>query len=106
VDWISYLLYNLSLNRQITLPPFIPYIQSVTDLINYIYLQERLLQAPYNYRAFSGRAILLTLNNIVRKLNQIILDILSGQKRMYFIVNSANINKADSEITELPLKIL
>jgi hypothetical protein len=106
IDWISSLLYNPSLNGQITLLPFIPYTQSVTDLINYIYLQERLLQAPYDYQAFSGQVILLTLNNTVRKLNQTILDILSGQERIYFTVDSADINETDPEIAELPPEVL
>jgi hypothetical protein len=43
---------------------------------------------------------------MVRELNQIILDMLPGQERTYFIIDSANINKADPEITELPLEIL
>jgi hypothetical protein len=106
MDWISHLPYNPSLNRQITLPPFVPHTQLVTDLINYIYLRERLLRAPHNYRAFSGRAILLILNNTVRKLNQTILDILPGQERTYFVVDSADINEADPGIAELPLEVL
>ena len=40
VDWISRLPYDPSLNGQITLPPFVPRAQLVTDLINYVYLQE------------------------------------------------------------------
>jgi hypothetical protein len=106
VDWISSLPYDPSLNRQITLPPFVPHTQSVTDLINYIYLRERLLQAPYDYQAFSGRAILSTLNDTVRKLNQTILDILPGQEWTYFAVDSADVNEADPEITELPPEVL
>jgi PIF1-like helicase len=94
------------LNGQITLPPFIPHAQLVTDLINYIYSRERLLRALYNYRAFSGRAILSTLNNTVRELNQTILDILPGQERIYFAVDSADINEADSEIAELLPEVL
>jgi hypothetical protein len=94
------------LNRQITLPPFILYTQSVTNLINYIYLQEQLLQALYNYQAFSRRAILSTLNDTVCKLNQTILDILPGQEWTYFIVDSADINEADPEIIELPPEVL
>jgi hypothetical protein len=69
VNWISSLPYDPSLNRQITLPPFVPRAQLVTDLINHVYSRERLLRAPRDYRAFSGRAILLTLNNTVRELN-------------------------------------
>jgi hypothetical protein len=106
IDWISSLPYNPSLNRQITFLPFILYIQSVTDLINYIYLQKRLLQALYNYQAFSRQVILSTLNNTIRKLNQTILDILSGQERTYFIVDSADINEADPEIIELLPEVL
>jgi ATP-dependent DNA helicase PIF1 len=64
------------------------------------------LRAPRDYRAFSGRAILLTLNNTVRKLNQIILDMLPGQERTYFVVDSADINEADPKIAELPLEVL
>jgi hypothetical protein len=88
------------------LPPFVPYIQSVTDLINYVYPQERLLQVPYDYQAFSRRAILSTLNDTVRKLNQTILDMLPGQERMYFVVDSADINEADPEIIELLPEVL
>jgi hypothetical protein len=94
------------LNGQIILPPFVPHVQSVTDLINYVYLQERLLRAPCDYQAFSGRAILSTLNDTVRKLNQTILDILPGQERTYFAVDSADINEADPEIVELPPEVL
>jgi hypothetical protein len=49
MDWISSLLYDPSLNGQITLPPFIPRAGSVIDLINHVYLRERLLQAPRDY---------------------------------------------------------
>jgi predicted YcjX-like family ATPase len=62
------------------LPPFVPRAQLVTDLINYVYPREWLLRAPRNYRAFSRQVILLTLNDMVRELNQIILDMLSGQE--------------------------
>jgi hypothetical protein len=106
IDWISSLPYNPSLNRQITLPPFVPYTQSVTDLINYVYLQERLLQALCDYQAFSGRAILSTLNDTVCKLNQTILDMLPGQERTYFAVDSADMNEADPEIAELLPEVL
>jgi hypothetical protein len=106
VDWISSLPYNPSLNRQITLPPFVPYTQSVTDLINYVYLRKRLLRALYNYQAFSGRAILSTLNDTVCELNQTILDIFPGQERTYFVVDSADINETDPEIIELPPEVL
>jgi hypothetical protein len=69
VDWISSLPYDPSLNGQITLPPFVPRAQSITDLINHVYPRERLLRAPRDSRAFSGRAILSTLNDTVRELN-------------------------------------
>jgi hypothetical protein len=69
VNWISSLPYKPSLNGQITLPSFVPHIKSITDLINHIYPQERLLRAPRDYQAFRGRAILSTLNDTVRELN-------------------------------------
>jgi hypothetical protein len=106
MDWIGSLLYEPALNGQITLPPFVPHARSVTDLINHVYPRERLLRAPRDYRAFSGRAILLTLNETVRKLNQTILDMLPGQERTYFAVDSADINEADPEIVELPPEVL
>ena len=106
VDWISSLPYDPSLNGQITLPPFVPRAQSVTDLINHVYPRERLLQAPCDYQAFSGRAILSTLNDTVRELNQTILDMLPGQERTYFAVDSADVNEADPEIAELPPEVL
>ena len=64
------------------------------------------MRAPRDYRAFSGRVILLTLNDTVRELNQTILDMLPGQERTYFVVDSADINEADPEIAELPLEVL
>jgi hypothetical protein len=35
-----------------------------------------------------------------------ILDILSGQERIYFAVDSADVNEADPEIAELPPEVL
>jgi ATP-dependent DNA helicase PIF1 len=64
------------------------------------------LRAPRDSRAFSGQAILLTLNDTVRELNQTILDMLPGQERTYFAVDSADVNEADPEIVELPLEVL
>jgi hypothetical protein len=106
IDWISRLPYDPSLNGQITLPPFIPQLKSAIDLINRIYPRERLLRAPRDYQAFRGRAILSTLNDTVRELNQKILDMLPGQERTYFAVDSADVNEADPEIAELPPEVL
>jgi hypothetical protein len=106
VDWIGSLPYEPALNGQITLPLFVPRARSVIDLINHVYPRERLLRAPYDYRAFSGWAILSTLNETVCELNQTILDILPGQERTYFAVDSADINEVDPEIVELPLEVL
>jgi len=106
VNWISSLLYKPSLNGQITLPSFVPHIKSITDLINHIYPQERLLRAPRDYQAFRGRAILSTLNDTVRELNQTILNMFPGQERTYLAVDSADVNETDPEIAELPPEVL
>jgi hypothetical protein len=106
VTWISSLPYDPSLNGPITLPPFIPQAGSVTDLINHVYPRERLLRAPRDYQAFRGRAILSTLNDTVRELNQTILDMFPGQERTYLAVDSADVNEADPEIAELPPEVL
>jgi hypothetical protein len=106
VNWISSLPYEPSLNGQITLPSFVPHIKSITDLINHIYPQERLLRAPRDYQAFRGRAILLTLNDTVRELNQTILNMFPGQERTYLAVDLVDINEADPEIAELPPEVL
>ena len=106
ISWISSLPYDPSLNGHITLPPFVPCTQSVTDLINHVYPQERLLRAPGDYQAFCGRAILSTRNDTVRELNRTILNIFPGQERTYLAVDSADVNEADPEIAELPPEIL
>jgi hypothetical protein len=106
VSWISSLPYNPALNGQVTLPPFVPQAMSVTDLIDHVYPQERLLQAPGNYQAFRGRAILSTRNDTVRGLNQTILDAFSSQERTYLAVDSADVNEADPGIAELPPEVL
>jgi hypothetical protein len=69
VNWINSLPYDPALNGSITLPPFIPRANTVTDLINHVYPAERLLRAPCSYEAFRGRAILSMLNDTVRELN-------------------------------------
>jgi hypothetical protein len=106
ISWISSLPYDPTLNGQITLLSFVQQAPLITDLINHVYLRERLLQATYNYQAFHGRAILSTLNNTVRKLNTTILDTFPSKDQTYLAVDSADINKADPEIAELPPKVL
>jgi hypothetical protein len=49
ISWISTLPYDPALNGQITLPPFVQQALSIADLINYIYPQEQLLRATYDY---------------------------------------------------------
>jgi hypothetical protein len=71
-----------------------------------VYLRERLLQVTYNYQAFYKHTILLTLNNTVCELNTTIFNTFSGKDQTYLAVNSANINKADPEITKLLPKVL
>ena len=106
VNWISSLPYDPALQGSITLPPFISRASTVTDLINHVYPQDRLLRAPGNYHAFRGRAILSTLNDTVRELNHTIIDMLPGQERTYLAVDSADVNEADPEIAELPPEVL
>ena len=43
---------------------------------------------------------------MVYKLNQMIIDMLLGQEQTYLAINLANVNKADPEITKLPLEVL
>jgi hypothetical protein len=78
----------------------------IADLINHVYLRERLLQATYDYQAFCEHTILLTLNNTVCELNTTILDTFPGKDQTYLAVDLADINKADPEIAKLSLEVL
>jgi hypothetical protein len=106
ISWIGSLPYDPTLNGQITLLSFVQQAPLIVDLINHVYPRERLLQATYNYQAFRGRAILLTLNNTVRELNTTIFDTFPGEDQTYLAVDSADVNEADPDIAELPSEVL
>jgi hypothetical protein len=91
-EWIRNLSYNSAMYGRISLPIYIHTTDSAEVFFHKIYPIEQMQGITRDISFFRDRAILTTKNDIVADINMRILTRLTGETRVYDIINSINFN--------------
>ena len=99
--WLLQLSYDSNQHGQIKLPLFIPTVNNLTALCNFVYLHELFLQAHLQHIIFQNRAILAPHNDTVAEFNLQLLQMIQGQLYSFYAENTVNINNGKAGIDHL-----
>ena len=111
ISWIGRLSYDAALNTSITLPDYISQPRDVAALVQAVYPPEVIQSAMSGSRVrdinvFTDRAILTTKNAVVTELNALILSRTEGSGRVYYSVDTADVNDSNNGLDQLPVECL
>ena len=107
VNWIKQLFYNDSLINinKITFSKYMEIMNLLFNLIDVIYLIAIIENVVCNWIHFTDWTILTSLNDIVSKLNNRILNKFSKEDRMYESINTHDVNDKNG-LTQIPSEFL
>ncbi|CEI88394.1 hypothetical protein RMCBS344292_02785 [Rhizopus microsporus] len=95
--FITNVSYDHTLYGSMTLPGYIHQTKQLNEFINKIYKDDEINNSMTirNGQYFGERVILATRNDTVGRINEIVLDNISGEKVTLLSADSADVNEAD-----------
>ncbi|RFU23627.1 hypothetical protein B7463_g12712, partial [Scytalidium lignicola] len=106
VRWIGSLPYNTAFNGPVSIPSTISTSVNLEALINSVYPLALLQIAFRDYTAFRVKALLTTLNQTVKVLNETVMTRFPGFERTYLSVDSADVNEQQDDQHTYAVEVL